>query len=217
MSQFVAERDNRGSTVARCTCDECSSQIVVKCNHVTRFSDKRPIEINRTQALQKLNDEGWEFVKNVLRCPECKRKRKEVAVSREPTIVTITPPAVTPLRQPTREQKRLIVAALDDAYDMAHQRYKGTETDKGIADMLADGIMPGWVAAVREDMFGPDGNEEMTDLAAELKAWMKKVDDGVDAIRKLLVDVDAARAEVRNYQVRLNKIVAAIGPKAEKA
>lgn len=73
----------------------------------------------------------------------------------------ILPPTAPALRQPTRDQKRLIVAALEESYDTKNQRYKGTETDKGIADMLEDGIMAGWVAAVREDMFGPDGNEEL--------------------------------------------------------
>jgi hypothetical protein len=157
----------------------------------------------------KLRSVGWTLVKNVLRCPACENTRKEKTVTKETTIAP-------PLRQPTREQKRLIVAALDDAYDMTNQRYKGQETDKSIAEMLEDGIMPGWVAAVREDMFGPDGNEEMTKLAADMAAWMKKVDAGLNLVRTTLVEVDTARAEVKKYQDRLNKIVAAIGPKAEK-
>lgn len=218
-STFIAERDIRGNTVARCVCADCSRELVVKCSHVTRVNDKKEIEVNKTQALQKLRDAGWSLIKQNLLCPVCKSEKKlpkEENMAKEPTVITIAPPTVAPLRQPTREQKRMIVAALDDAYDMANLRYKGLETDKGIADMLADGIMPGWVAAVREDMFGPDGNEEMTDLAAELKAWMKKVDDGMEVVRMAMAEVDTARTEVRNYQVRLNKIVAAIGPKAEK-
>lgn len=137
-------------------------------------------------------------------------------MSKEPIVVVVPPPPVSPTRQPTRDQKRLIVAALEEAYDTKNQRYKGTETDKGIADMLADGIMPGWVAAVREDMFGPDGNEEMTDLAAEIKGWMKKVDLALSDVQLALGGIELSKAEVGRYLVRLNKIVAAIGPKAEK-
>lgn len=137
-------------------------------------------------------------------------------MAKEPTVIVVPPPPAPALRQPTRDQKRLIVAALEDAYDTKNQRYKGTETDKGIADMLEDGIMAGWVAAVREDMFGPDGNEELGDLAAEVKAWMKKVDDQLFAVSVAVSDIEAARAEVKKYQDRLTKIVAAIGPKAEK-
>lgn len=137
-------------------------------------------------------------------------------MAKEPTVIVVPPPPAPALRQPTRDQKRLIVAALEDAYDTKNQRYKGLETDKGIAEMLGDGIMAGWVAAVREDMFGPDGNEEMGDLAAEVKAWMKKVDDHLVNIGVELAHIEATRAEVKKYQDRLNKIVAAIGPKAEK-
>jgi hypothetical protein len=216
MTQFAAERDIRGNTLARCTCDDCSNQIVVKCNFVTRENDRRPIEINKSQALVRLTDAGWTYVKNVLRCPKCEIARKEKNMSKEPTVVNITPPPVSPIRQPTRDQKRLIVAALEEAYDTKNQRYKGLETDKGIADMLEDGIMAGWVAAVREDMFGPDGNEEMGDLAKDLATWMKKVEDGMALIADTLAELEPSRAEVKKYQDRLNKIVAAIGPKAEK-
>ena len=136
-------------------------------------------------------------------------------MSKEPTVIVVPPPAVPPTRQPTREQKRLIVMSLEDAYDTKNQRYKGTETDKGIAASL-DGVMSGWVAAVREDMFGPDGNEEMTDLAAEVKDWMKKVDLALSDIQLSLGGLELAKAEVGKYLARLNKIVAAIWPKAEK-
>jgi hypothetical protein len=140
----------------------------------------------------------------------------ENVMAKEPTVIVVPPPPAPPLRQPTRDQKRLIVAALEDAYDTKNQRYKGLETDKGIADMLEDGIMAGWVAAVREDMFGPDGNEEMGDLAAEVKAWMSDVDKVLAVVGEEIIFLQAARAEVKKYQDRLNKIVAAIGPKAEK-
>jgi hypothetical protein len=137
-------------------------------------------------------------------------------MAKEPTVIVVPPPPVPPLRQPTRDHKRLIVAALEDAYDTKNQRYKGLETDKGIADMLGDGVMYGWVATIREDMFGPDGNEEMGDLAAEVKAWMSNVDKVLSIVGDEIIFLQAARAEVKKYQDRLNKIIAAIGPKAEK-
>lgn len=209
MDRFTPERNERGTPVVRCRCETCDTEAVVRCAHLSRHRTAGKVEVDEGQAIVKLRAAGWSFVKNVLRCPKCEITRKEKNVSKE---VTVAPP----LRQPTREQKRLIVAALDDAYDMTNLRYKGQETDKSIAEMLDDGIMPGWVAAVREDMFGPDGNEEMTKLAADMAAWMKKVDAGLNLIRSTLLEVDTARAEVKKYQERLNKIVAAIGPKAEK-
>jgi hypothetical protein len=137
-------------------------------------------------------------------------------MAKEPTVIVVPPPPAPALRQPSRDQKRLIVAALEDAYDTKNQRYKGTETDKGIADMLEDGIMAGWVAAVREDMFGPDGNEELGNLAAEVKTWMSDVDKVLAVVGEEIIFLQAARAEVKKYQDRLNKVIAAIGPKAEK-
>jgi hypothetical protein len=213
MTQMDPMRDNRGNTMARCTCDECDETITIKCNFVTREGDHRPTEVNRSQATVKLNDAGWTLVKNVLRCPSCESLRKEKRMSKEPTVVSIT---ATPPRQPTREQKRMIVTALEEMYDTQNQRYKGTETDKGIAEMLGDNIMSGWVSIVREDMFGPDGNEEMLDFSKEIAAWMKKVDDNLAIINLALSEIEGARAEAKKYQDRLSKIVVAIGPKAEK-
>jgi hypothetical protein len=216
MTHFVPERDIRGNPVARCSCDDCGAEKVVRCNQLETSRGRGEITINEGQALAKLTADGWTYIKKVVRCPKCEAIRKEKNMSKEPTVVNITPPAVSPIRQPTRDQKRLIVAALEDSYDTKNQRYKGLETDKGIAEMLGDGTMPGWVSAVREDMFGPDGNEEMGDLAEEIKAWMKKVDDQMLAVAVAMSDLEGHRSEVKKYQDRLNKIIAAIGPKAEK-
>lgn len=216
MTQFVSERDIRGCPVARCTCDDCKTQKVIKCNQEqrTRAADKP--SVNMAQAVTKLTADGWTYIKKTLRCPQCEAKRKEPAMAREPATITLAPPPVAPMRQPTRDQKRLIVAMLEDTYDTQKQRYKGTETDKNIAEALADGIMPGWVSAIREDMFGPDGNEEMTDLAGEVTAWMKKADSALATANQAISEFVAARAKVKEIGQRLDKIVAAIGPKAEK-
>lgn len=213
MTQIFPMRDNRGNTMAKCTCDECPETVTFKCSFVNRENDHRPIEVNKSQATVKLNDAGWTLVKNVLRCPKCEALRKEKRMSKEPTVVSIT---ATPPRQPTREQKRMIVTALEEMYDTQNQRYKGSETDKGIAEMLGDNIMSGWVSIVREDMFGPDGNEEMLDFSKEMAAWIKKADDAIAIINEAMLEVTAARAEVKKYQERLGKIVVAIGPKAER-
>ena len=214
---FIPERDTRGNSTAKCTCFECGATTNIKSNFATRVGSARGPEVNMAQVMPKLHAAGWTYVKNILRCADCEAKRHmENIMAKEPTVIVVPPPPAPALRQPTRDQKRLIVAALEDAYDTKNQRYKGTETDKGIADMLEDGIMAGWVAAVREDMFGPDGNEELGSLAADVKAWMKTVDGIIELINSLLADIEHSRAEVKKYQDRLTKIIAAIGPKAEK-
>lgn len=137
-------------------------------------------------------------------------------MAKEPTIIEIKPPPAPPLRQPTRDQKRLIVAMLEDVYDTQKQRYKGAETDKSVAEALDDSIMFGWVSAIREDMFGPDGNEEMESLSDDVLAWMAKADQSLDAVNKALAEFSTAVAKVKEISQRLDKVVAAIGPKAEK-
>lgn len=233
-SPFEPVRDARGNSTAKCTCAECGHSTNVKSNFATRANSARGPEVNKSQVMPKLHAAGWTYVKGVLRCPACNLESTspfaplephhhfytpnplEKPMAKEPTVIVVPPPPAPPLRQPTRDQKRLIVAALEDAYDTKNQRYKGTETDKGIADMLGDGIMYGWVATIREDMFGPDGNEEIGSLAADIKAWMKKVDDQMSLIAEAMAEVEMHRTEVKKYQDRLNKIVVAIGPKAEK-
>ncbi len=216
MTAFVPSRSDRGFPEVICTCSECGAQKNIRCDTINRSRDKTKVEPNVGQAVRKLSAYGWTFVKQRLRCPECEAKRREPTVAKEPTIIEIAPPPAPPMRQPTRDQKRLIVAALEDAYDVPKQRYKDGETDKTISEMLGDGVMPGWVAAVRDDMFGPEGNEEMADLSKQIAEWMGVADRSLASINSSLSDMVAARAEVKKLGQRLDKIVAAIGPKAEK-
>jgi len=233
-SQFTPDRDVRGNSTAKCTCDICGGVKYIKSGFATRVNSARGPEVSMSQVMPKLHAAGWTYIKGVLRCPACDLESippfeplkphhhfydpnpQEKIMAKEPTVIVVPPPPAPPLRQPSRDHKRLIVAALEDAYDTKNQRYKGLETDKGIADMLGDGIMYGWVAAIREDMFGPDGNEEMGSLAADIAVWMKKVDEQMYTAAEMIHEIEAARAEVKKYQDRLNKIVVAIGPKAEK-
>lgn len=107
---------------------------------------------------------------------------------------------VTQLRQPTIEQRRQIVEMLVITYDGAAQRYKGTDTDKTISDALGNGVMPGWVAEIREQNFGPaGGNEELDAIRAELAAIEKK-----------------QAAEIAALKKRIDAVCAAVGPKAAR-
>lgn len=216
MTAFTPTRDGRGFPLVICTCDDCGAQKSIRCDTLNRSRDKTKVVPNVGQAVMKLAADGWTFMKQRLRCPECEAKRRKPVVAKEPTVIEITPPPVAPTRQPTRDQKRLIVAALEEAYDVPKQRYKDGETDKTLAEMLGEGIMPGWVGAVRDDMFGPDGNEELADLAKLVAEWMGVADRALARANEAISDMVAARAEVKKLGQRLDKVVAAIGPKAEK-
>ena len=103
-------------------------------------------------------------------------------------------------RQPNRDQKRLIILALEDAYDAAAKRYRGDMTDRRLADQLGEGIMPGWVSDLREDFFGPVGNEEIEALRVDLAAASA-------AHRDLQKGLNDLGGQIAALTVRLNACV----------
>jgi excisionase family DNA binding protein len=136
-----------------------------------------------------------------------------------------TPANVQGIRQPTREEKRQIIGMLDAAYDTAAGRYVGGETDKTIAESLGGGVMPGWVAEIREELFGPEGgNDELAALVAEhaaalvrLAAWSNDFGAQREAFARLERDGAAIATLLRDLGPRIEKLKRAIGPKATSA
>lgn len=178
----------RGQEQALCKCHDCAAEMVVNAAHgdTRGFSrgsagrNGRPIITikNEGQVIAKLQSDGWSYVKGVLRCPKCEEKRKgnsprfdvRKALAEIKKEAEVMAQNVTTLREPTSKQIRLIILALEDAYDDTAKRYRGTHTDKSIAQDIGDGIMPGWVAAQREKLFGPAGNEELANIKSEIEA-----------------------------------------------
>ena len=125
---------------------------------------------------------------------------------------------ITEIRQPTREQKRQIIDMLTSTYDVKAERYTGAETDITIADAVGGGCMFGWVAAIREDMFGPDGgNEEREALMAEITQWRDNADKLAADMHLTLREFNDARAKVADLQKRVDAVVKAAGPKVARA
>lgn len=202
-------RDNRGLTAAEVRCDTCGHVTRLRVDAERRRGEKGPLVINDGQAHRKLTAQGWDVRGGEHTCPSCiinkrtttKPKEEEMAISQQDG-----------LRQPTRDQKREIMAMLQDVYDPAAQRYRGAETDKTIAETLGDGILFGWVAQLREEFFGPDGNEAADLLISEVQEWMKKADalsaklhDSHAAWTKDMREFNEAKAKVAGLVDRLSK------------
>jgi hypothetical protein len=196
MPSIIPVKGDRGQEQARCTCDECGADLIVAAAHGTRGDFARKMGAGRNgfaqvplrnegQVITKLQSAGWSYVKRVLRCPACEANRK---AKDEPEMATqpAPQPTVTAIRQPTQKQIRLIILALEDAYDDTAKRYKATNTDKTVALDLGDGIMPAWVAEQREKLFGPAGNEEADIIRAEIEKIRKEFSDKLDALAKRL-------------------------------
>lgn len=132
---------------------------------------------------------------------------------------------VTDLRQPTKIEKRQIIGILEDVYDDNLKRYRGKETDKTVADTVGLNVMPGWVAEIREDMFGPDGsNDEMETLMVEMREWRTACEKDAHNARvhleqaeKTLRKMNEAISQVAGFEKRQKAIYAAVGPKASRA
>uniref|UniRef100_UPI0035B18533 hypothetical protein n=1 Tax=Paenirhodobacter enshiensis TaxID=1105367 RepID=UPI0035B18533 len=92
-----------------------------------------------------------------------------------------------PLRQPSQDQRGDIIEMLVTCYDRKAKRYTGAETDKTVADTIGGGCMPGWVAEIRERDFGPSGGNE---------------------------EIEALRTEIAALSARLDRVCAAVGPRA---
>jgi Zn finger protein HypA/HybF involved in hydrogenase expression len=218
----------RGQEQALCKCDECAAQVVYAAPHGKGNGRNGQRNLVLTLArpsvvVEKLRKIGWTEIKGKLRCPKCDAKRNEITPEKE--IEVKQPATVTELRQPTQKQKREIVAMLMEVYDEDLKRYRGHETDKTVAETLEGGVMPGWVAAIREDMFGPAGtNDEMESLMAELTEWRAS---GEKAVKNARLHIENAESVVRKMEEELAKVAAlekrqaaiirAVGPKAQRA
>ena len=198
----------RGEELALCKCDDCAAEESVRATHGHGHGGQGKLKMtlaNERQPLQKLEKAGWALVKGKLRCPKCEAKRKET------NVIDIKPKAETP-REPTRAQKREIMDMLESAYDVDAERYTGGDTDETVAEVLK--VMPGWVAQIREEFFGPDGgNENIEELVAKLGGMEREIKAVSQAALALREKAEKKLVEVSAMRVELDRIKKAVGPR----
>lgn len=193
----------KGVNRANAVCDDCGRKEPVTCDY-SRRADNSWVP-NVGQVKKKITAQGWADVKGKLYCPTCEAKRKVVPMKSKQK-------AEEAPREMTKRQKIEIFTMLADVYDIDGGRYRNGDTDDSVAEVL--GVMPGWVAQVREAEFGPDGgNENIEELAQRLaeaesniKAVMESASQQHEAAAKKLAEVSAMRAD-------LEKIKKAVGPR----
>jgi len=201
--------------LALCKCDDCAAETSFSALHDNdggRFhkASERKLAIREPGMVNKrLQDMGWVVEKNRIRCPSCEAKRKakkaqDQAVKQEENTVA----NVTELRKPTREQRRAIIAILDEVYDATAGRYRGAETDVTVAETIGGGCMFGWVVEIRVENYGDSGdNEESGKLAADLSALL-------DRVTAIQTEATATKLEVSRALDRVNAMAKALGPKS---
>ena len=216
---------------ATCACDLCGARDVQPVNYERRGNGW---QMKEGQVLNRLLARGWSYIKGVLRCPDCETKRKgEKNAVTQPQAQTIVQPAApspseAPPRQPSREQKRQIVTLLTDVYDVDAGRYRGGETDKTVAEAIGGGVLWGWVAQIREEMFGPDGgNDDLALMGEVVKTLRADVEQALRDFDEWSLQVKADREKWGRRLENLEQIAAraqgqiialkaAVGPRADR-
>jgi len=121
------------------------------------------------------------------------------------------------LVKPTREQKLSIIGLLQDVYDTEKQRYKGKDTDQAVAECL-DITRWGWVSEIREEFFGPDGNQEdqisekLVVLHKELNSWMAKADKEVESAKEAIKTMILCQTQAKKLMDQVTAWVKAGAP-----
>ncbi|WP_395543246.1 hypothetical protein [Neotabrizicola sp. sgz301269] len=202
-----------GGSQAVATCDDCGHSQYERADYERLSSGAW--QVNEGQVIHRLTKSGWSNVKGKLRCMACELKRKAELSEKGQKHMGDN---VTELRQPTREQKRQIVEMLGEVYSVDNGRYKGCESDVTVAEAIGGGCMFGWVAQVREDLFGPDGrNEEAETLLADIRQWRETADALSVQVHASLKKFDEARDKVLALEKRLDVVLKAAGPRARSA
>lgn len=210
-------RNGAGVPRARVCCDACGREEVVSCDYERRGRGDQWVP-NIGQIHAKMLGKGWALVRGSLICPACEASRKAALNGKGGKLMG----KPEDLRKPTLDQRGDIIEMLTVAYDRKARRYKGSDTDKTIAEAVGEGCLPGWVAAIREQNFGPSGgNEEIealqraiADLAARPADLLRGFDEKIDEMTRFR---DAAVAEVKDQlkalEKRLAAVCAAVGPR----
>ena len=202
---ITCERLPTGKQVARCQCDFCDNytDVSVYFGETKVVGKINEAEINNVNTVFKnLKKRGWSYIGKKMRCKDCEEKRRSKGEAK------MTKDNVKELRQPTKEQKREIIDLLTAVYDVSAQRYKGSETDKSVAETIGNGILWGWVANLREDFFGPDGNEQAEQVSAEITQWMETADGLAKQFHEKLMDLQKSLREFNAAREQVSKMAA---------
>ena len=187
-----------GREKALCHCDTCLTEnITIAARH---GSGRKPAIKNMDTVYTQLRKAGWLVNGKVITCVSCSNKlQKDTDMDTKQE-----------LRQPSRKQKRDIMGLLEDVYDTDNERYRGIESDKSVADTLGDGILWGWVAAIREEYFGPDGNEHNLVAAQEIQQWIASTEQVIDEFSQRAKEYAQMLKELEAIKKQGEKLIAKI-------
>ena len=168
----------------RVVCRKCGAS-----DEIRVCGRNRPLPVET--AVRKFRERKWQMgatrSKDV--CPAChvpqtnpepSMQTKETAMNGKPSNPKAEPP-----RQPTREDKRLIFAALEEVWLGEDKGYQSGHTDVTVAKGL--GVPRKWVEDVRREMFGELGrNEDMVAFVDRLDVVEAQLGKAAADLNRLL-------------------------------
>lgn len=208
---ITPQTETSGPPSVLCTCDICGRESHERAKLERSRGHRTPDVASDGQVMRRLQGKGWTYLQKTLRCPSCEDQRKAKAKLTPTPEELPVPTTATVSPEPSREQKRLIMALLEGVYVVDAGRYSGNETDTTVAQALGPDFKTDWVSQIREEFFGPDGNDtallEISAEIAELRNEIKGVSDQITAAEVALKD---HYRTVDSLHLRLDKAVAAI-------
>jgi hypothetical protein len=169
-------RDGVLRRIHQIVCRECGATDEVSAN--THSGARAHEDLRRVFGRR-----GWELGRHSDQdvCPGCTGKGKEERMAKTPVtktaqVVPLNGDITSPPRDPSFEDRRIIIAALQDHYLNEREGYAPGWTDHKIAADLA--VPRKWVEDIRAAMFGPvKDNEDIRAFVEEARAALKEARD----------------------------------------
>ncbi len=192
----IAGKSVRG-VVVTCKCGVIKSMPFNSTHHT------RPQSWFDNVIARKLEADGWKTLKakDGPVCPSCVSAAEAKAANQAnpaPIIKDLKDLGVLTQPKPTeltKENRRVILAKLEDVYVDEATGYSAGWTDAKVAADL--GVPRAWVTTLRGENFGPEGNEEIKVALAEAKELMAAINKAMCAFaeQNRIIDELERRAE----------------------
>ena len=207
--------DGRLKDGIKATCPQCQRAETV-------YLDRPQIQdVDEPLIVGKFEKRGWIIGATSSRhlCPKCSKPalaapRKEARTVARKEARTVPSKAVPTTaisgvstdaaasKEPSKEDKRIIHAKITEVY-VGEVNYSGDWSDRRVAADL--GVNQAWVAAIREEFFGPDVNEQSSKLS-EARALLAEIEIGVAKLEPIIAQFGELTAKVEQMRVALHKV-----------
>lgn len=164
----------------RITCSRCGRQ-----DEFIQTSERR---LPNHAAAQKFRNIGWSVGSTARKdiCPDC-QQRKEPMKAEE--VKPVAPLRADPPREMGKDDRRIVFAKIDEVYVGEEKGYDTGWSDERVSADL--GVPRAWVAAIREEFFGPAAN--------------------VGELEEVIRQIDEIAAQMQRLQAKATEISEAVG------